>query len=149
MKLPTDISEVLKLENQICFPLYASGRLIAQAYGPSLEKLGLTYPQYLVLIVLWQNDGQTVKHIGEKLLLDSGTLTPVLQKLEASGLVERNRSGTDDRQVNNYLTKKALKLKEKAAEMSTTILGKSGLSQGEARELRASLYRLLGRLLEM
>lgn len=147
-KTPT-IDQILRLENQICFPLYAAARLIAQAYGPSFSKLKLTYPQYLVLLVLWENDSQSVKEIGQKLLLDSGTLTPVLKNMEKAGLVIRMRSPDDDRTVQNKLTKKALGLKEKAAECSFGLFQGSGLSVKEAQTLRTSLNGLVGRLLNM
>src|SRR4051812_33126791 len=93
--------EFLKLGNQLCFPLYAASRLVVQAYGPLLEQLGLTYPQYLVLLILWERDGATVREIGEQLYLDSGTLTPVLKRLGQAGLVKRVRSATDERNVEN------------------------------------------------
>ena len=86
-----DLAEILKLDNQVCFPLYAAARLVVQAYRPLLGDLGLTYPQYLVMLVLWETDGASVGQIGEVLYLDSGTLTPLLKRLEKQGLVDRRR----------------------------------------------------------
>src|ERR1700679_3522615 len=87
----------LKLENQLCFPLYAASRLMVNAYRPPLAELGLTYPQYLVMLVLWETDGLNVGAIGDRLLLDSGTLTPLLERLLGQGLIERRRGAGDDR----------------------------------------------------
>jgi hypothetical protein len=97
--------DVLCLDQQLCFPLYAGARLVMQAYAPVLDELGLTYPQYLVLMVLWEQDGASVQQIGEKLFLDSGTLTPLLQRLAAAGFIRRERSARDERTVENWLTR--------------------------------------------
>ena len=103
----TEVDAVLRLDNQLCFPLYAASRLMIQAYRPHLDALGLTYPQYLVLLLLWERDGQTVSELGERLLLDSGTLTPVLKRMQRTGFVVRARRGSDERVVENRLTPSA------------------------------------------
>ena len=109
-----ELNEILKLDNQVCFPLYAAARLVVQAYRPLLGDLGLTYPQYLVMLVLWETDGASVGQIGEVLYLDSGTLTPLLKRLEKQGLVDRRRRVEDDRTVENWLTDEGKELREKA-----------------------------------
>ena len=143
MKSDQQISEILKLENQICFPLYAAARLIVQAYNPMMKDLELTYAQYLVLLVLWEKNNLSVSEIGQKLFLDSGTLTPLLKKMQASGWVSRTRSTKDDRQVLNSLTRKSMKLKTTAANSSYEIFCKSGIQLQQARDLRASLHQVL------
>lgn len=143
------ISEILKLENQLCFPFYAASRLIIQAYAPALEKLKITYPQYLVLMVLWEKEGQSVKEIGKRLFLDSGTLTPLMQKLVSSGLIVRVRAKKDDRIVLNMLTPKGRNLKAKAAEMSFSLFCKSGLSLEEAEQMRTSAKSLISKMTKL
>lgn len=140
------INEILKLENQICFPFYAASRLIVQAYSPYFEQMGITYPQYLVMMVLWEKDAQSVKEIGLKLFLDSGTLTPVMQKLTAQGYIKRVRDEKDDRIVLNILTLKGRKLKAAAAEMSFSLFCNSGLTEAEATVLRSSAQGLIEKL---
>lgn len=105
----------LKLENQICFPLYAVSRFITQQYKPLLDELGVTYPQYLVLLVLWENDNIPVKVISEKLQLETNTLTPLLKRMEAHGFINRRRSKTDERMVSISLTSKGRELEHRAA----------------------------------
>src|SRR5690242_17480595 len=107
--------DFLRLDNQVCFPLYAATRAMVQAYQPLLGPLGLTYPQYLVLLVLWEQDGLSVKQLGERLYLDSGTLTPLLKRLEAAGLVRKERSAPDARVVTVTLTPAGRRLKRRAA----------------------------------
>ena len=109
-----DSAEVLYLENQLCFPLYAVSRLTTKLYAPYLNELDITYPQYLVMMVLWQQNDQSVNDIGEKLLLETNTLTPLLKRLEQKNILERNRSTQDERSVVISLTNKGKKLKEKA-----------------------------------
>lgn len=109
-----DSAEVLYLENQLCFPLYAASRLTTKLYAPYLKELDITYPQYLVMMVLWQQNDQSVNDIGEKLLLETNTLTPLLKRLEQKNILERNRSTQDERSVVISLTNKGKKLKEKA-----------------------------------
>lgn len=141
-----DADEVLKLDNQLCFPLYAASRLVVQAYRPFLDELGITYPQYLVLMVLWEQNGLTVKHIGERLYLDSGTLTPLLKRLEASGLIVRRRRSDDDRAVENHLTRAGRALKKRAAEVPPQLLCGVGISLDELATLRDTMTGLLDKL---
>jgi len=105
----------LQLSNQICFPLYSVSRLLTKAYKPFLDKMGITYPQYLVMMVLWENDGTPVNQISEKLLLNTNTLSPLLKRMEKSGFIERNRSEEDERTVIIKLTEKGKHLKTEAA----------------------------------
>ena len=135
--------EVLKLSNQICFPLYASGKEIVRRYQPYLEKLDLTYPQYIVLMVLWEKDHLSVKEIGAKLYLDSGTLTPLINKLITKGFVQKEKSPDDERELIISLTSDGIKLKEKAKEIPPLIAKKVKLTQKEARTLYTLLYKLL------
>lgn len=107
----------LKLDNQVCFRLYTASRLITQAYRPLLEPLGITYPQYLVLMVLWEKDHQTVSEICKRLVLESNTLTPLLQRMEKEGLVVRKKGTADSRQTLVSLTRKGLHLQEEAKEV--------------------------------
>ncbi|MCK7536615.1 MAG: MarR family transcriptional regulator [Marinilabiliales bacterium] len=103
-------TEQLKLANQLCFPLYAASRLITRSYQPYLDELGITYPQYLVLLVLWEHDGLTVNEISKKLILNTNTTTPLLKRLEAMGIVTRHRSGDDERKVEVTLTARGRKV---------------------------------------
>jgi len=135
--------EQLKLENQLCFPLYACAKEIVRRYQPSLEPLGLTYTQYLVMLALWEYGEQTVKELGRRLWLDSGTLTPVLKKLDAKGYVSRRRSSDDERSVRICATEAAQALAERAAEVPAKIGGCVCLSAQEAKELHKLLYRIL------
>src|SRR6185436_2992941 len=109
-------NHMLRLDNQVCFPLYAAARAIMQAYQPLLAKLGLTYPQYLVMMVLWEEDGVSIKALGEKLYLDSGTLTPLLKRLQESGLLRRDRAAHDERVVELRLTAEGKRLRKQAEE---------------------------------
>jgi DNA-binding MarR family transcriptional regulator len=104
----------LKLENQICFPVYAASRLITREYQPYLDQLGVTYPQYLVLMVLWESDEISVNDISNKLILNTNTITPLLKRMEKQGLLKRERSKTDERKVIIYLTKKGFLLEQEA-----------------------------------
>ena len=114
--------EQLKLENQICFPIYSVSRLITRAYKPYLEKLGLTYPQYLVLLVLWEEKRLSVNKIGRKLLLNTNTLSPLIKRMEKNELLTRTRSKDDERTVLVDLTEKGLNLKEKASSIPQELL---------------------------
>jgi DNA-binding MarR family transcriptional regulator len=138
--------EVLKLDNQLCFPLYAASRLVTQAYKPHLDALGITYPQYLVLMVLWERDGRTVTELGERLLLDSGTLTPLLKRLEKSGLVERARRDGDERTVENRLTATGRRLKKRAAQVPITLLCQVGLDLKQVERIRKVVGELVDQL---
>jgi DNA-binding MarR family transcriptional regulator len=114
--------ELLKLENQLCFTLYAASRAVTQMYRPLLDELDLTYPQYLVMLVLWERDGLTVNEIGDLLQLDSGTLTPLLKKLETRGLLNRERDKGDERRVIITLLPDGRKLKKKALKIPEMLL---------------------------
>ena len=138
--------EVLRLDNQLCFPLYACARLVTQAYRAHLDPLGLTYPQYLVLLVLWERDGQKVSEIGEQLFLDSGTLTPVLKRLEQLGLISRDRASKDERAVENWLTVAGRKLKRRAAKVPLALLCEVGLDLKETARVRDAVRGLIPRL---
>ena len=137
------IHEQLKLENQLCFPLYACAKEIVRRYQPSLEPLDLTYTQYLVMMALWEYEEQTVKELGQRLWLDSGTLTPVLKKLEAKGYVSRRRSTYDERSVVIAVTEEGRALCDRAALVPMEIGSCVKLSAQEAMQLHTLLYRLL------
>jgi len=107
--------EQLKLSNQLCFPVYAASRLITREYQPHLDKMGITYPQYLVLMVLWENDGISVNEIAQKLLLNTNTVTPLLKRMEVQGIISRNRSESDERKVIVNLTQKGNDMREEAS----------------------------------
>jgi DNA-binding MarR family transcriptional regulator len=112
----------LKLENQVCFPIYSASRLITKAYKPFLDKMGVTYPQYLVLMVLWENDTLSVNKISEKLMLNTNTLSPLLKRMEKMGVLERRRSTEDERIVVVQLTKKGKELKSEARPIPEKLL---------------------------
>ncbi len=140
------IQDPLCLENQLCFSLYSAAHAIKKAYRPLLEELGLTYPQYLILIVLWQTDGLKVSEIGRKLALDSGTLTPVLKRLEASGLIGRARRPQDEREVEISLTPSGLALRESAVNVRREIVHQLKMSEPEIAGLRNDLNALIATL---
>ncbi len=135
--------EAMKLENQLCFPLYAAARRVTGLYTPHLKPLGLTYTQYIVMLVLWERDGLTVGEICEKLMLDSGTLSPLLKKLEGEGLLERRRSPGDDRVVVISLTEKGRALQAAAAKVPLEVGACIPLAPEKAAELYVLLYELL------
>lgn len=134
----------LKLENQLCFPLYACSREIVRMYKPFLDEIGLTYTQYIAMMVLWEKKQLTVKQLGEILFLDSGTLTPLLKKMETSGLLSRSRDKTDERSVIVSLTKEGEELKEKAVLVPEKISECVPLDKEEAKQLYHLLYKILG-----
>ena len=136
----------LRLDNQICFAVYSTAHAFNRFYKPLLDKLGLTYPQYLVMMVLWERDGVPVKDIGERLFLDSGTLTPLLKRLEAAGLLKRTRSSEDERQVLIALTPQGHALKEKARGVPQSILAASECSVAELSALKREMAALRDRL---
>jgi DNA-binding MarR family transcriptional regulator len=136
----------LLLGNQLCFAIYSTAHAFNRVYKPLLDRLGLTYPQYLVMLVLWECDGLAVKEIGERLFLDSGTLTPLLKRLEAAHLIKRTRSSEDERQVLIALTAQGEALHEKAKTVPQTILAASGCSIAELSGLRKSLVVLRDQL---
>ena len=135
--------DALKLENQLCFPLYAAAREVVKRYRPYLDAIGLTYTQYIAMMVMWEEKEITVKALGEKLFLDSGTMTPVLKSLEAKGYVLRKRSTTDERSVSVILTENGEKLKETAVEIPAKVAGCVGLTPEEALQLYGLLYKVL------
>ena len=130
---------MLALDNQFCFALYSASLAMTKTYKPLLGQLGLTYPQYLVMLVLWQEDGLLVKAIGEKLFLDSGTLTPLLKRLEGSGFIARTRDIDDERQVRITLTREGRALKRRAQDIPRQVLCASGQSEQAVTSLRAQL----------
>ncbi len=136
----------LSLDLQLCFALYAAQRAMVQAYQPELEPLGVTYPQYLVLLVLWEEDGASVGRLGERLRLDSGTLTPLLKRLEALRLVRRRRSAEDERKVEIHLTAKGRGLQERARCVPLRMAEKAHLPLRELSALRAALHELTRKL---
>ncbi len=136
----------LLLGNQLCFAVYSTAHAFNRAYKPLLDRLGLTYPQYLVMLVLWERDGVPVKDIGERLLLDSGTLTPLLKRLEAAELVKRTRSTEDERQVLIALTPRGQALKEKARAVPQAILAAAACSVAELSAMKNELVALRDRL---
>lgn len=136
----------LKLENQLCFPLYAASREIIKKYTPYLKKLDLTYTQYIAMMVLWQEKEISVKNLGAKLFLDSGTLTPVLKSLEEKGYVARRRSEDDERVVMVAATEAGAALKEKAVFVPESMAGCVRLEPRDAAKLYELLYKLLASL---
>ena len=135
--------ESMKLANQLCFPLYAAARNVTNLYTPWLKPLGLTYTQYIVFLVLWEKDGISVTEIGEKLMLDNGTLSPLLKKMEQAGYVQRRRCRKDDRIVEITLTDAGRALQEKAREVPGHVAGCIDLPPEKAQALYALLYELL------
>lgn len=135
-----------KLSDQLCFAAYSFTHALNRAYRPLLEPLGLTYPQYLVMLVLWEADGQTVKEIGERLKLDSGTLTPLLKRLETIGHVTRRRGRQDERQVIIHLTDEGRSLSQKAASIPVSLGCAMGAELAEIIDLRERLLALRDRL---
>jgi DNA-binding MarR family transcriptional regulator len=139
-------ADPLALDNQLCFALYSTSLAMTKAYKPLLDALGLTYPQYLVMLVLWEHGSQTVSELGERLFLDSGTLTPLLKRMEAGNLLLRTRSAEDERRVQVSLTPSGRKLKARASKIPECMLAASGCALDEllaltaqVRQLRASL----------
>ena len=143
--LPT-AHTALKLDNQLCFAVYAASLAMTKAYKPVLGALGLTYPQYLVLLVLWERDNLPVTELGERLFLDSGTLTPLLKRMEAAGWVQRQRSTQDERKVHILLTPAGLALREKAACVPLQMAGMLACDTAELARLTAELHTLRQRL---
>lgn len=138
--------EILKLENQLCFPLYAAAKEVVNSYKPLLDKIGLTYTQYIAMMVLWEYKSIGVKELGKHLYLDSGTLTPLLKRLEGKGLVARQRSSVDERAVNITITEAGEQLKKKAVDIPAQIGSCMPLSMEEAQTLYTLLYKLLGQM---
>ncbi|MBQ8145383.1 MAG: MarR family transcriptional regulator [Clostridia bacterium] len=135
--------DALKLENQLCFPLYAAAREVVKIYRPYLDELDITYTQYITMMVMWQQKEITVKALGEKLYLDSGTMTPVLKSLEAKGYVVRKRSATDERSVSVFITESGEALRKRAVDIPQKVSGCVGLDPEEAIQLYNLLYKVL------
>lgn len=135
--------DMLKLENQICFPLYACSREVIKKYKPYLQEIGLTYTQYITMLVMWEQKSLNVKTLGECLYLDSGTLTPLLKKLESLGLIERSRSKQDERNLEVKITQKGEELKKVAKTIPERMSTCMNLSREEARLLYSLLYKIL------
>ncbi len=137
--------EPLKIENQLCFPLYACSKEIIRQYKPYLDQIDLTYTQYITMMVLWENQSMTVKDLGNCLYLDSGTLTPLLKKLEAKGLVTRSRSRKDERNLIVTITEEGMALREKALFVPEEMGKCIDLTPEEAGFLYRILYKILGK----
>lgn len=138
--------DLLRLDNQLCFAVYALSREITRLYRPELERLGLTYPQYLVMLLLWETDGLIVRALGDRLYLDSGTLTPLLKRLEQAGFVSRHRSSGDERQVQIFLTERGKALRRDALCMPMTLATGGQWTQAEYRHLLGEFQGLLKRV---
>lgn len=138
-----DKYDVLKLENQLCFPLYACAREIVKKYRPYLDEIDLTYTQYIAMMVFWEKGSCSAKELGEKLYLDSGTLTPVLKSLEKKGLVKRKRDENDERLLLVEITDRGEKLKERAVDIPAKIAGCVNLDAEEVTALYKMLYKIL------
>jgi len=145
-KKPSTADQPLRLDNQICFAIYSTAHAFNRVYKPLLDRLGVTYPQYLVMLVLWERDGVPLKDIGERLFLDSGTLTPLLKRLEQAGLVKRTRGTKDERQVLIALTVQGQALKEKARAVPQSILAASACSVSELVSVKNEILALRDRL---
>lgn len=142
--MDTSKYNALKLENQICFPLYACSRELVKRYKPFLDEIELTYTQYITMMVMWEKECVNVKELGEYLYLDSGTLTPLLKKLEAKSLITRKRSDKDERNLIVQITDEGERLKEKAVEIPFKMAGCTNLTEEEGRQLYNILYKILG-----
>ena len=129
----------LRLEEQLCFALYSASRAVTSAYRPLLDELDLTYPQYLVLLVLWEDDACTIGQLGDRLHLDSGTLSPLIKRLEAAGLVRRQRSNADERRVDVTLTAEGRALEDRAACIPERLLGSTDADPAQLAALREAL----------
>jgi len=141
-----DDGDTLKLDEQLCVPLYVASRLVTQAYRPLLDRLGLTYPQFVVMMVLWESDGASVREIGERLSLDSGTLTPVLKRLVAAELIFQERTSDDSRSLRNVLAPRGLALKAEAARVPGELLCAVDLPMDDLVQLREQLKQLIAKL---
>jgi DNA-binding MarR family transcriptional regulator len=144
--LHTPTPPSLQLDNQVCFALYSASLAMTKLYKPLLEAIGLTYPQYLVMLVLWEQDGLTVSELGERLFLDSGTLTPLLKRLESGGHVHRARDAEDERRVRIHLTSTGLALRAQAEAIPPCVLESSQCTVPELVQLTAELKQLRDRL---
>ncbi len=146
MPTPPSPDAALQLDNQLCFALYSASLAMTKLYKPLLAELGLTYPQYLAMLVLWEGDGLAVSELGQRLSLDSGTLTPLLKRLEALGLIGRLRAVDDERRVHIHLTAAGRRLKTRAAKVPGCVLAATGLPLAEVVQLRGRIQALRARL---
>ena len=144
----TPSTAILRLDNQVCFALYSASLAMTKLYKPLLDRIGLTYPQYLVMLVLWEQDGVTVSELGERLFLDSGTLTPLLKRLEAQGQIARLRDVQDERRVRITLTAEGRALRDQAEAIPQCVLQSSQCSIAELTALTTELKQLRNRLSE-
>lgn len=135
--------EILKLDNQLCFAMYTCAREITKVYRPFLDSIGLTYTQYITMLVLWETPVISIKELGNRLFLDSGTLTPLLKKLENNGFIERRRDPSDERSVIVSITTKGQELRKEAEEIPAKVFCSSGISVSEAIELREQLKKII------
>lgn len=142
------MTDGLTLDEQLCFPLYAASRAMTAVYRPKLERLGLTYPQYLVMLALWERDGRSVSELGKALDLDSGTLSPLLKRLESTGFVQRRRAVDDERRVDIVLTDHGRDLRAEACRIPAEMADAAGLTAGEFEALRGLLRKLTHTLTE-
>jgi DNA-binding MarR family transcriptional regulator len=142
----TDNDHCIKLENQVCFPLYSAANAVIRAYRPLLNKLDLTYPQYLVMMVLWEDNNLSVKEIGDKLLLDSGTLTPLLKRLENKGVLTRLRNEKDERARVISLTPAGIAMKFDARKVPETLMCRVNMRSDELHSLKALCEQLIAEL---
>lgn len=138
--------DFLRLDRQLCFPLYAASRLVTRLYQPLLEPLGLTYPQYIVLMILWEDAPCSVSHVGARALLNSNTLTPLLKRLQQLGFVRRTRSGEDERVIDVSLTESGAALKKRCACVPQHLLDSMAYPQQKAQALKKELEELIGAL---
>ncbi len=143
---PPDRYAPLLLDNQLCFGLYAAANAIIRAYRPMLSEIGVTYPQYLVLMALWAKDCRTVSELGRELMLDSGTLTPLLKRMESSGLINRRRRARDEREVEIALTEQGRGLRDTALDVRAEIVRQLTLCESDIGRLRSDLNRVLNAL---
>jgi len=141
---PTNDHQIL--ENQLCFPLYAASRLVTRLYQPLLEQYKLTYTQYIVLMILWQDDGLSVKKIGEKALLNSNTLTPLLKRMQQAQLLERIKNQSDERQIDIKLTAKGRQLKQELACIPQQLINQTDYDTEKAKQLKTLLEQLITQL---
>lgn len=139
------MKDILNLDNQVCFPIYSLAKEMVNHYRPFLDELNITYPQYLVLLVLWEEKEQTVGQIGEKLFLDTGTLTPLLKRMEQKGILMRTRSEKDERVVNLKLTTHGIALKTKALEIPEKLMKSMNVSEQELIALKTIINKILNK----
>jgi len=140
--------DMLTLDEQFCFAIYSAGHALNRAYKPLLDRLGVTYPQYLVLLTLWEEDGQSVGSIGSRLMLESSTLTPLLKRLEGAGIIRRARNPEDERQVTIHLTPKGRRLREKARTVPRSMLAATQCDAAKLSRLRDRVLEVRDSILE-